>query len=94
METQCGSLARLRTDIVVFYYLGKNPHYTRGITPKRVTSGGLISAAMSLGHQAPKKCRSGGEPLGTDLIGPEIELQTSRADSDVFKKTGRKTSLD
>ena len=42
-----------------------NFDYTRGITPKRVTSGGPISAAQRLGNTAPNKRRSGGEPLAT-----------------------------
>ena len=40
-----------------------NLHYTGIITPKRVTSGGAIFASKRLGNTAPKKLRSGGEPL-------------------------------
>ena len=41
----------------------QNPHYTSGIAPQRVTSGGPIFAAWRLGNTAPTKSRSGGEPL-------------------------------
>ena len=42
-----------------------NLHYTRGITPKRVTSGGAHLRGLAPGLTAPKKRRSGGEPLAT-----------------------------
>ena len=42
-----------------------NFHYTRGITPQRVTQGaaGSISAVQRLDNTAPNKRRSGGKPL-------------------------------
>ena len=38
-----------------------NLHYTRGITLKRVTSGGLIFSALRLGYTVSKKHRWTGE---------------------------------
>ena len=46
-------------------------HHTRGITPKRVTNGGSISAAQSVDNTVPKKRRSGGKPLTTSLCSPD-----------------------
>ena len=57
---------------------------TRGTAPKRVTCGGVrLRAAKWLGNTAPKKHRSGGEPLATlaDLAGPAIEPRNSLTDS-------------
>ena len=42
-----------------------NLHYTRGITPKRVTSVGAHLCDLAPGYTAPKERRSGGEPLAT-----------------------------
>ena len=44
-----------------------NLHYTRGITPKRVTSGGRRGPSLLLGAwaTATMKRHSGGEPLAT-----------------------------
>ena len=42
-----------------------NLHYTRGITPKRVTRARPISSASRLGNTAQTKSRSAGEPLAT-----------------------------
>ena len=51
-----------------FWNLKKSNLHSTGdigdITPKRVTSGGFVSAACRLGDTAPKK-RSVGEPLAT-----------------------------
>ena len=62
--------------------------YTRGITPKSVTSGGidLRNHPVHLRDTAPKKHRSGGEPLLTvpDSISRAIELQTCRANGGIF----------
>ena len=54
-----------------------NLHLTRGITPKRVTSGGSIFACWHLDNTAPKKHRSGGEPSATlsDLTRLVIETR-------------------
>ena len=58
-------------------------HYTRGSTPKRVTSGGV---GLAFSNIAPKKRRSSGEPLATlsDLASSEIEPPGIRTNSDVF----------
>ena len=45
--------------------LKSNLHYARGITPKRVTSGGAHLRGLAPGNTSPKKCRSGAEPLAT-----------------------------
>ena len=60
--------------------------YTCGITSKCVTIGGAHLRGLAVCNAAPKKRRSGGEPLATlpDLTGPRIEPQTSRAASDVY----------
>ena len=42
-----------------------NLHYTRGITPKRVTSGGSDFRGVALEKTALKKRRSGEEPSAT-----------------------------
>ena len=42
-----------------------NRYYTRGITPKHVTSGGAHPRSLAPGNTAPKKRRSDGEPLAT-----------------------------
>ena len=62
-----------------------NPHYTHDFTLKRVTSVEPFSSAWRLGYTAPKKRRSGGEPL-PDLIGPGIKPLPSRTHSDVLDK--------
>ena len=54
-----------------------NVHYTRGITPKHVTSGGgSISAALRLDNITLNKHRSG--DTVSDLTYPRIEPRTSR----------------
>ena len=60
-----------------------NLHYTRGITPKRVTSSGAHLCDLAPGYTAPKKRRSGGEPLATlcRFHRSGIEPQTSRTDN-------------
>ena len=40
-------------------------HYTRGSTPKRVTSGGAHLRGLAPGLHAPKESRSGVEPFAT-----------------------------
>ena len=51
-------------------------HYTRGITPKHITSGaGSISATERLSNTVPKKRRSGGEPLATLFDRPGTQTQ-------------------
>ena len=52
---------------------------------RRLTSGRPISAAGSLGNAVPKLqwLQAVGDNM-TDLTGPEIELQTSCTDIDVF----------
>ena len=59
-------------------------HYTRCITPKRVTSRrGPSPRHCALATQLlSKKCRSGGKPLATvvsDLTSPRFDPQTSRS---------------
>ena len=46
----------------------------RVITPKRVTSGGIISAVQRLDNTATKKRRSGGDSVSA-LTDPGIEPQ-------------------
>ena len=59
---------------------------TRGITPLRVTSGEAISATKRLGRTAPKKHRSGSEPLATlgQFDRPGNRNHVPRTDNDVF----------
>ena len=44
-----------------------NLHYTRGITPKRVTSGGAHLRSLALDNTATMKRRSGGKPSATAM---------------------------
>ena len=47
----------------LFKEFKSNLHYTRDITPKRVTSGGVHLRALALGNTAPKKHRSDGDSV-------------------------------
>ena len=59
-------------------------YYTRGVTPKRVTSGGThlrgFVPEQHSSEQTSKKWRADGD-TGSDRIGSGVEPQTSRADS-------------
>ena len=60
-----------------------NLDYTRSITPKRVTSGGSISAALCLGNtETLQRWRAVGGGVRCDL--PGNPNQTSRTDGDVW----------
>ena len=64
-----------------------NHHYTRGITPKRVTSGGVHLFSLAHGQHSYEETtqmwRAVGDTL-SDLTGLGIEAQTFRTDSDVL----------
>ena len=79
--------AKLSLYFIVGSSKKRNLDCTRGITSKRVTNCGLISR-LAPGNIALKKRRSSGEPLArlSNSIGPEIEPQTSCADSSVGSK--------
>ena len=70
-------------------------HYTRWITPKRVTSlrGPSPHHCAQATQLLSKKCRSGGEPLATlsNLTGPRFKPQTSRSRDErvTARPTGR-----
>ena len=61
-----------------------NVHYTRGITPKRVTSGGAHLCGLAPGlhssEETSQRWRAVGDTVA-DLTGPRIEPQTSRSES-------------
>ena len=61
------NLQASRWRVVKNLHQKSNLHYTRFISPKRVTSGGahLRGLAPVRYNTAPKKRRSGGEPLAT-----------------------------
>ena len=57
-------------------------NYSRGITSKRAaTNGGIHLRGLALGQNYPKK-RHKDDDTVSDLVGPGIEHQTSRPDSD------------
>ena len=63
------------------------PHYTLGVTHKRVTSCGPISAALAPGRHSSEETSQQWRVVGetmSDLIGPGIESQTSHTNSDVL----------
>ena len=65
-----------------------NLHYTRDITPKRVTSGGAHLRGLAPGGQhnfaeKPLRCRTVGI-TASDLTDPGIEFKISRTDSNVL----------
>ena len=64
-----------------------NLHYTRGITPKRVTSGGAHFAGLAPGQHSYHKTsqRLGGvSDTVSDVTGLGIESKSFRANSNVF----------
>ena len=58
-----------------------NLHYTGGITPKRVTSGGARLRGLAPGNTAPKKHGISRWLHCADMTGSGIELQTSRTNT-------------
>ena len=67
--------------------LKSNLHYSRGITPKRVTSGGPHLRGLGLGQHSSEETSQRWLAVGnsvSDLTGPKIEPQTFRTDSKVF----------
>ena len=60
-----------------------NLHYTRGITPKRVTSGGAHLRGLAPGLQLRRNVTAVASRWRhcADLTGPGIEPQTSRTES-------------
>ena len=62
-----------------------NLHYTRGITLKRVTSGGVHLRGLAL-----RRHRS---DFMSDLTSPVIELKISSTDSDVLNHYARDVKL-
>ena len=61
-----------------------NLHYTRGITPKHVTSGGVHFRGLAPGQHSSEKTSQWWQAIGDtvfDLTGPGIEPQTNRTDS-------------
>ena len=59
-----------------------NLHYTRGITPKRVTSGEVHLRCLAPGQHSSEGISQWWRAIGdtADLAGPVIEPQTSRTD--------------
>ena len=57
-----------------------NFHYTRRITPKRVTSCGAHLRGLAPGQHSSEETSQRWR-LGVDLTGPRIKPQTSRTDS-------------
>ena len=68
MQSNCFvSIRNHQCNLIKYIIISKisHLHYIDGITPKRVTSGGLIYAAERLSNTAPKERRNGGNPFGT-----------------------------
>ena len=65
----------------------KNLHYSRGITPKRVTSGGVHLRGLAPGQHSSEgtsqRWRAVGDTV-SDLTNPRFEPKTSPAGRDVF----------
>ena len=64
-----------------------NLHYTRGITPKRVTSGGINLRDLAPGLHSSEETSQRWRVIGdivSDLTGPRIEPKTYRADDNIF----------
>ena len=62
-----------------------NLHYTRGITPKRVTSGEIHRRGLASGqHKNGTEVVNRWQQHMSNLTGPRIKLKTSRTDSDIF----------
>ena len=62
-------------------------HYTRGITPKRVTTGGVHLRDLALGQHNSEETTQQWRDVGdtvSDLTSPGIEPTTIRTDRDVF----------
>ena len=62
-----------------------NLHYTRGIAPKRVTSGGAHLRGLTTGQQETSQRWHTLDDTVSDLTDPRIEHQTNRTDNDVLK---------
>ena len=64
-----------------------NLHHTRGITPKRTTSGGVylrgLASELYSSEETSHRCRAD-DDTASDLTGLGIEPHTSRTESDVF----------
>ena len=67
--------------------LKSNLHYTRGITPQRVTSGGAHLRDLTLGQhrceETSQQWRAVGDNV-SDLTGQEIEPRISRSDGNLL----------
>ena len=62
-----------------------NLHYTRGITPKRVTSGGAHLRGLAPDQHSSEETSQRWRAVGdskSDLTGPGIEPKTARIDGD------------
>ena len=74
-------------SVTAIKFCKSNVHYIRGITLKRVTSGGIHLSSFAPEQHSSEETSQRRQPVGdtvSDLIGPEIEPQTSRTDSGVF----------
>ena len=73
----------------VDFFSPSNLHYTGGITPKRVTSGGVRIRSLAPGRHNSKETwlrwRAVSDNV-SDLTDPGIEPQTFCTDSDVFDR--------
>ena len=81
----CDPGGLLHPFTAVEYQKKTNLLYTRGITPKRVTSGGTHLRGLAPGQHSSKKRTQRWRVVGdavSDLTNPGIESQTSRTDSD------------
>ena len=74
-----------------------NLHYTRGITPKRVTSGGAHFRCLASGQHSSEvtsqRWRAVGDPV-YDLTDSGFEPQTSRMDSNVSKNCANRHRIE
>ena len=77
----CVHIRASSDSIVVSLNQKSNLHYTRGITPKRVTSGGAHVPGLAPGQHSSEETSQRWRAVGcADLTGPGIEPQTSRTE--------------
>ena len=75
-------------EVGYFLFQKSNLHYTRGITPKRVTSGGAHLSGLAPGQHSSEDTSQRRRAVictGSDLTDPGIEGRTYRTDGDAFR---------
>ena len=84
---QCNINCLRYVSVLQKFGIKSDHHYTRGITPKRVTSAGAHLRCLAPGQNSSEETSQRWRAVGdtvSDLNGPVIKPQTSRTYSDIF----------